>query len=233
MNLQGIVCDSLVRPFWSLSYEWWFYIVFGCIALTLMAKKTSGKVIGLMFVCSSVSVFLVGHMKVYYLLIWMLGALAYIVRPQIASKKVLWVSIVGILLCSCMYEISKDTRSVSLPLQISNQPVIEILLSLSMCLLIQQLILHKPKTKGCLRFEKAIGVMGNFSYSLYLSHRIVMMWLFYYVFTKHGGDMSNGSIIGWIGVMLVCLFVCWLLSLLSEKQTPYIKKKLKSILIKE
>ena len=233
LNLQGIACRSLVRPFWSLSYEWWFYIVFGCMALTLMAKKPTMKIVGLVLVCGSVSVFLVGHMQLYYLLIWMVGALAYIARPQKANKKVLWLSIAGILVCSCLYEISKDTHSMSLSIEITNQPVIEIMLSLSICLLIQQLILHEPRTKRGIRFERAIGAMGNFSYSLYLSHRIVMMWLFYYVFTKHGGYVSVGSFFGWIGVMLVCLFVCWLLSLLSEKHTPYVKKQLKIILLKD
>lgn len=228
LNFQGIFCDTLVSPFWSLSYEWWFYIVFGSIIIATGKRK----ILGLVVTCTALLVFTIGDMSLVYLLIWFVGALAYIVRPKNPNKIVLFISIIGIAVCIALYQMSTETRSVEVSFAIKNQPLIEILMSLFMCLLIQQVILIEPKTPFSKRIESGLGYMGNFSYTLYLSHRIVMMWFFYYVFEKGGGDMSYKSILSYLVLAICCLFICWLLSLISEKYTPQIKHYLKNTLIK-
>ena len=80
-SLQGICCESLVSPFWSLSYEVWFYIVLGALALLLRAKKDYKMLLCLIVFVSTLSVFVMG-LKMHYLLIWMMGAVAYLARPK-------------------------------------------------------------------------------------------------------------------------------------------------------
>lgn len=41
-SLQGLLCDPLVPPFWSLSYEVWFYLIGASIALFFSADKWGG-----------------------------------------------------------------------------------------------------------------------------------------------------------------------------------------------
>lgn len=71
LNLQGICCKSLVSPFWSLSYEVWFYIVLGTLGLALIAKDGYKRVIAFSLFIASASVFVLG-LKMHYLLIWMM-----------------------------------------------------------------------------------------------------------------------------------------------------------------
>ena len=80
-SLQGVFCESLVSPFWSLSYEVWFYIILGALAVLLKVKKDSKIILGMIVFVSATSVFVLG-LKMHYLLIWMMGAVAYLARPK-------------------------------------------------------------------------------------------------------------------------------------------------------
>ena len=179
--------------------------------------------------CSSALVFLIGDMLLYYLMIWLMGAVAYIKRPKKKNRIVLLGSVLGILLFVALYQISKDSNSVHLPIVISNTMVVEVLLSVCMCLFIQQIVLFEPHSGLSKLIEKSLGYMGNFSYSLYLSHRIILMWVFYYVFSMNKGDMSLSSLLQYGALVVMCLFLCWILSLVSERYTPQIKKELKRV----
>lgn len=231
LNLQGILCNSLVNPFWSLSYEWWFYIVLASIGVSITANKRWIKLLGFLSACISISVFLVGEMTIFYLAIWLLGALAYLIKPSNYNKGLFVISLLGMVTGIALYQLSTDTHAFSFPIRISNSQIIELYMSFMTCLFIQQVILIKPSSKLTNYFERVLGYMGNFSYTLYLSHRIICMWIFCFVFEKHGGNFTTVNIFLYFGVVLICLFGCWLLYLVSEKHTAKIKKKIASLLI--
>lgn len=69
-NLQGICCPSLISPFWSLSYEVWFYILLGVLAVLLTTKKDWVRVLGIILFVASASVYVLG-LNYNYLFIWM------------------------------------------------------------------------------------------------------------------------------------------------------------------
>lgn len=39
LSLQGIACEPFISPFWSLSYEVWFYIILGSIGMVFNGSK--------------------------------------------------------------------------------------------------------------------------------------------------------------------------------------------------
>lgn len=88
LNLQGIACKSLVSPFWSLSYEVWFYVILGVFAHILLTSRDRTKLVGFILLVAATSVFVLG-LKMRYLLIWIMGAVSYIVRPQSKNRFVL------------------------------------------------------------------------------------------------------------------------------------------------
>ena len=226
LNLQGICCEPLVGPFWSLSLEVWFYIVLALIGCSIMAKSNSGKIISFALLVASCSLFVLGF-DMHYLLIWFLGAMAYLSRPLKKSVPVLICSLIGIVVFVGLWQISTDSNSLNIPFKLDNPKFIEIGLSLMMCLLVQQLILIEPKSKISKFFESGIGRMACFSYTLYLSHRIILKWFFYIYPHEHQGTMSIPDILIYCLVVVVTMFLCWALYLLSEKHTPEIKKYLK------
>ena len=66
LSLQCILCDSLVSPFWSLSFEVWFYIWLFALAASLQ-KRWWG--FPLFIICC----FVYTRMNAAYLLVWLMG----------------------------------------------------------------------------------------------------------------------------------------------------------------
>lgn len=57
LNLQGIACKSLVSPFWSLSYEVWFYVILGVFAHILLTSRDRTKLVGFILLVAATSVY--------------------------------------------------------------------------------------------------------------------------------------------------------------------------------
>lgn len=120
LNLQGICCKSVVSPFWSLNYEVWFYVILGALAVLLMTSNNRTKISSLLLFVASVSVFVLG-LKMHYLLIWMMGAVAYIARPKQKNRWVQILSFIGCFAGIIFYQHSKDTRAISFAIKGANE----------------------------------------------------------------------------------------------------------------
>ncbi len=208
-SLQGICCDSLVSPFWSLSYEVWFYIIFGALAVLLKAKKDGIVILSLIVFVTATSVFVLG-LKMHYLLIWMMGAVAYLAKPKKKNKWVLLISVCGFFATILFWQLSKNTKSIEFAIDGTNKELVEIIMSLMVCLLIQQLILFKPDSSISKRIENKVGGLAKFSYTLYLSHRIVFLWIVAYIWPKESCQFTFSGLIQFMLIIVVTLLLCWL-----------------------
>ena len=229
-NLQGIIFESLISPFWSLSYEVWFYVVFGSLAYALMSTKSRGKLIGFCFFALSVSVFTMG-LKMHYLLVWMMGAVAYVIRPQKGNVLILIFSFIAFCVGVLLWQLSKDTNTLQVAISGTNKELLLIFISAMTCLFIQQIILFKPTQKANVFIEQALGKMARFSYTLYLSHRIVFLWIVAYVFPEASCSFSLIGIFKFGCIIIITLFACWSIYLISERYSPNIKRLLKESII--
>lgn len=226
LNLQGICCDNIITPFWSLSYEVWFYIVLGTLSFVLMSKRDSLKIVGILLFVASLSVFCCG-LSMHYLLIWLLGAVAFIARPQKKNRFILLLAFFGFIFCVFFWQLSEDSHSLEFVIKGANKKLLEIIMSLMACLFLQQIILFEPKTKVANKIEKSLGYMAKFSYTLYLSHRVIFLWIIAYLWPMNSCDFSVAGIAKFTAVILICLVSCWCLYLVSERFSPNIKKYLK------
>lgn len=226
-NLQGICCQSIVSPFWSLSYEVWFYIILGTLAFVLMSHKNTDRLIGILLFVASVSVFVMG-LSMHYLFIWLMGAVAFITRPQKKNKVVLLLSFLGFFACVVYWQFSKDSHSLEMVIEGTNKKLLEIIMSLMACLFLQQVILFEPQSRATIKIEKSLGYMAKFSYTLYLSHRVIFLWIIAYLWPMNSCDFSVAGIAKFTVVIIICLVSCWCLYLVSERFSPNIKKYLKA-----
>lgn len=230
-NLQGICCEPLVGPFWSLSLEVWFYVILAFIGILAATKNSSIKVIGITLITASCSLFVLGF-DMHYLLIWFMGAVAYLYRPQKKLNFVLIGSIIGIILFIGLWQVSVDSNSINFPLKLQHTRFIEIGLSLMMCLFVQQVILFEPKGNISMFIESKIGKLACFSYTLYLSHRIILMWIFFFYPYKHQGTMTLIDITIYCWCICLTMFFSWMFYLVSEKHSPYLKLTLKKKIVR-
>lgn len=226
-SLQGICVDSLVAPFWSLSYEVWFYIFLGSLALTASKSTYPYKIIGLIIFFIVGIVFVSGLMP-HYLLIWLLGAAAYLSRPAKFNKWIFLVSIIGIIFSIIVNQLCSNSNAFSFGLELNNH-AIELMLSIMFCLFIQHLILLRPTSKISIWLEQKIGAMAVFSYTLYLCHRIIFLPIYEYLYTDVGlYDVSIINILKYLSVIIITLIASYFIYLLAEKHTASVKKYIKS-----
>lgn len=177
LNLQCICCDALVSPFWSLSYEVWFYIVL--FSLALSCGKGRSRVLGyvLFFICTLVYT----RMNALYLLIWLIGAVAWLTRPRRGNRWILMFSVAVILLSCVGTQLTKDSKAMHFDLSLDPMAV-TLTLCMGISMLAQQVICFPPKSRVA-KWIEAVGSAGaKFSYSLYLMHRIIMLLIFPYIF---------------------------------------------------
>ena len=218
-------------PFWSLSYEVWFYIVLGALALLIKQKNDNKKFICFIALVASISVFVCG-LKMHYLLIWIMGAIAYMFRPKKKNKLVLLLSFVGFLGSVLYWQFSKDTKSLEIAIEGTNKEFLELLMSLMVCLFIQQAILFEPKKAFVKSIEKIIGGMAKFSYTLYLSHKIVFLWIVAFVWPENSCQFTTVGLLRYLAIVISTLVICWSFYLFSECYSPAIKRALKHRLLK-
>ena len=68
-------------------------------------------------------------------------------------------------------------------------------MSLMACLFIQQVVLFEPQKVFAKKIEKGIGYLAKFSYTLYLSHRIVFLWIVAYLIPSETCQFTTTGII--------------------------------------
>lgn len=226
LSLQGVFVNNLVAPFWSLSYEVWFYIFIGAIGFVASQNDYQKKLYGFI-IFSIVAIIFVSGLKAHYLLIWLMGAVSYLSRPEKFNKWIFSLSIIGFILFVALWQICKDSDSLSIPFKIDNKELIEIIMSLFFCLFIQQVILIKPSNKLTKLIEIQFGKLACFSYTLYLCHPIIFLLIWEYIYDKGTYDISFINILKWISVMLIAMLGSYIIYLFAEKHTYRVKRIIK------
>lgn len=189
--------------------------------------------IGLFAFIIAVAVFVSGFPETHrqYIYIWIIGAAAYLSCPKTRSKWILILSAVGILLGVVAYQMSTSSKSINVPIKIPDKKLIELFIALMMSLFMQQIILFEPKGRLTRMIEGGLGYMAKFSYTLYLSHRIVFLILFAYIFEEKTGMMNLKSMILYALFVIITLFICWVIYLFSERYSAPLKLWMKKRLI--
>ena len=220
--LQGVCCEPLLAPFWSLSYEVWFYIALAGIGL-IFSKRIKNKVLGFLLTVVVSGIFMSG-LSFHYLALWLIGAAAYLTKPSRRNNFALVFAIIGTFVGIILWQMSAYPTTMSLPFKIENTKLIELFLAMMVGILIQQLILIEPKRKLPRFIERKLGYLAKFSYTMYLSHKTVLMLLFAFVFDKGVGIPGFRGMIQYIALLLITLAFCWCIYLVSERYTPQIKR---------
>lgn len=215
LSLQCIICDPLVSPFWSLSYEVWFYIVLAALALIMRHNK-----LGYLLFAICCLVYL--RMNPLYLLMWLIGAAAYLTRPKKLNKWHFLLSIILMIIAIALTQMTKASKAMSFDLPRIGEGY-NLFLCIAMGWFVQQVILLEPHKKWVKRIEYAFGRLADFSYTLYLTHRIVLLVIFTLWLEKEKADMSVNNIMIFIGIILVNLLIAYIVYAMAEKHTQKVK----------
>ncbi|MCM3729111.1 acyltransferase [Neobacillus cucumis] len=225
--VQDILVDQYGSngPLWSLSYEFWYYILFPCLILVVYSKKVSMKCLyAFLFVAIS---FFVGQRIMLYFLIWMLGAMIPLVKPLILKNKIvkniiLWLSVVvSVVLAKYLYillHLDHPTYE-----QTGRQYYADFGVGLAFTIMVYLIVsfLNEKKIKRMFNINK---YLASFSFTLYLTHypllNIVTTWRnsAYWNFNQIETLLLKPTII--LSVLLYAIVI----ASLTEMHTDTIKK---------
>jgi peptidoglycan/LPS O-acetylase OafA/YrhL len=201
MALNGIFADTLPgnAPLWTQSYEIWFYILGGAIAV-LVCQKRLQPVAFLVVLCA---LFAFSILSAHYLMFWGVGAFSLLLVDHKRRHSFALVGI-GFAVAGCVcYELASQSKSfasiVLLPVQVSEALICGgISLAIPYCC--------DSMTNRALRlFRKPAAYLSGLSYSLYLFHYPLNTALDS-VFPK-ATELSPSS----IGLFMLRAAVLWLL----------------------
>ena len=227
-SLQGIFTDNYTNsPLWSLSYEVWFYVLMACIMAVCRIKKLS--VLLFSFLMLVVVGFVFTKLNPIHLVVWCIGAFAFLLpksKSSVSKLKLLFYS--GLFLVSfALLQITSGSRSVAFgSFLFLNRNLCLVFAALTSGLFIHNISQFVPKNKLALKIDSVGSRLSKFSYSLYLTHYPVIYLFCHYGFPEHN-PFSLKSISFYVFAVLLCLLLAYLVYLLSEKHTDFVKRLLK------
>lgn len=224
LGLNGIVASTLKynSPLWSLAFEVWFYLLLGA-ALGIRAFPVGCACAGFLGLIAFT------HLNVFYLLLWIIGAISFVYRHQLALRSF---SIVGTLLMivgSVMFQLQSDSQAIArypVPWTASQA---EVLICFGTALLLPTLLLSNSTSRlGGAEF--AARLFSDFSYSLYLTHAPLLALLLLYWPMEPQVDLRSMSL--FLCRIIICLVFAWLFHLCFERSSYVIRTWLKGTIVR-
>jgi peptidoglycan/LPS O-acetylase OafA/YrhL len=233
-SLQGILTGfGGNTPLWSLAYEVWFYIFIGCLMIICRGKNRNNILIAFFVLTICISIFT--KLETRYLLILFMGTFAFLL-PRENIKYLKSKIFILLILLGFSFVLSQLTSGI-VSLNLSSFSFLEhnqisVFLAFIAILLVHHLIVAKPQRRIWAKVESISIKFSEFSYTLYLTHYPLIPLLAYFGFPK-SKQINTTSILYYIIEILISLLVAYLIYLVSEKQTPSVKKYIKSQLTKQ
>lgn len=218
--LQGILVPEygLNGPLWSLSYEFWYYIMFPCLVLLFYTPKKGMKIFyGLIIIFISI---FVGLKITKYFLVWLLGAIIPFVKPRKFKKKILnnlilLFSTILVLASMKAYVLFKNYPD----LQIIPDLCIGVTFSFMVYFIVSLFNYNTGQNKANIPKH-----LDAFSYTLYLTHfplaHLILTWRASTLWTFTGIE----ALIIKVVIMVSVILFAWLIALLTEKQTEKVRR---------
>jgi peptidoglycan/LPS O-acetylase OafA/YrhL len=225
-SLQGILVDPTIGPLWSLSYEVWFYILFGGLCYFFISDQYN-KFWPLLILIISFVVFT--KLDFIYLLLWIIGVIIYFYSPTKISTFRLSIYLILTFIFMLGLQLSSGSRSINPSVidSILNRDVLQILFALFFSLSMIQIINIVPQKSTFIWIDKMGTKLALFSYTLYLTHSVFIR-LFEYVGFPKSKSINITSVSFFFLQIIICLISAYLIYLLFERHTDVVKKWIKS-----
>lgn len=217
-SLQGITLPELGynHPLWSLPYEVWCYIM----ALGAGMLWTGRYAFGGVLVVASLVLFVV-YLVPWYTVVWLMGAGIYHWRNQFKSP---WILLVAVAICLYGWISFQFSDGLFPDSWIASSPLFlgyyksTLVLGLGFSLVVHQLAQMPPSSELGKKINRAGHWLAASSYSLYLSHFVVLQVLDWKVLDGVSA-ITVDSLFTLLWVILLCQFSAFFIYLISEKHT--------------
>jgi peptidoglycan/LPS O-acetylase OafA/YrhL len=216
-------------PLWSLSCEFWYYILFPLLLAVFYASTIKNKSIyaGILFLL----IFFVGDKITRYFPIWLMGATLSIL-PTI---KLLSKYIINLLFLVLTFILLAIALLITRTHNFSHDLVSDYLLAICFCFYIYARFTFKNIFLNVniifLKLFKYAKIIAEFSYTLYLLHLPLLVFLKSWLSPNHRWQPNFSTFILAIIILLTILAYAFFISLITEAKTTGLRNYLKNILI--
>lgn len=231
--LQSILCDPFgsAGPLWSLSYEFWYYVLFPIIVFAFARNVTPAKRL-MAAICALVLAWFIGRSMIEYFSIWLMGTLiAYLAArgsaatrgsaagkagsPRYAGPAML---ATGALLAA----VSFASRFRWMP----DAPW-DYIHALAGALFIATLLRTDGSTLTRIpgdAYTRFAHWSAGFSYTTYVAHLPIAIFLRAFLITADRWQPTALHLLAALGVFALDFAICYLISLATEAQTARVRR---------
>jgi len=227
VSLQGVLVAPVhtIGSIWSLSYEVWFYILAGALAVVLLQRQKPSS-LALVLLLASLAIF--GQLSAVLLFCWALGALIYLFPHPNFSGAEFGFGLVLLVLGAGLIQISSSSNFLH---GLNRFPIIgpigQLTLSSGIALLLRNLCTFSTTPANAPSFARLGTQLAAFSYTLYLTHYPVMIAMERMGYTRQTG--ISGHTLALYGVrVLLSLVISYGFYLVFERNTPAVRRFLHS-----
>ncbi|RUS45252.1 acyltransferase [Cohnella sp. AR92] len=226
--LQGVFVNHFGSngPLWSLSFEFWYYILFPCMVLSISSKANSLKILYTLVVIALA--FMLGEHILLYYLVWLLGFVLHLLPSSLTRKGVVFALLWPLLAIAAL----GGARFFPLPL---NDYLQDLLLALAFSGFLYGIKLayyRKPHVSPWLR--RTSSLLAGYSYSLYLAHFPVLVFLHALTYDREPRKWQPDTQTLAYGAFLfiVISVYAWMLAQLTEKQTTKARRLIERLFLR-
>jgi peptidoglycan/LPS O-acetylase OafA/YrhL len=217
-------------PLWTLSLEFWFYVVFGLAGAAAMRQGAARLCFAILAVTALV---VLGPMFWVYLGMWLLGVVAAVVRPPRWPLRAPSLTVTALALLAGLLLLRRYADAALDPSDILRFGI-QYGICAAMALLL--LGLRSCPLKGPLPMAKFHKFMADFSYSLYLIHFPVLMLAAAVLGTLTGNPgYRTGfapteplALASYAGSLAIAYGFAWIFAAATERQTGRVRRWVKA-----
>jgi len=219
-------------PFWTISIEWWIYMLFGFTAIVLIRdkKKLNPVNLCLLGLFSIVPFYYaIGGVNNCLTLLWIAGmlfAIFFIDLPNLISKRRFLITVNnarwGLAFVFCFSILLMIGRLMAIYFDVGKFAFYELQFGLYLALAIFSCLLYFGFCqKAPIWIENTFAFLADYSYSLYLIHAPILV----YLYIRFPNNDSN-SLLFWFAI-LACNIFAILFWFLFERHYRFIASRIK------
>lgn len=223
--LQGVCCRPFAgnSPLWSLSYEIWFYVLAGTAGGAACGpSRWRGANIALLTL--SLAVFMI--LDARYLLIWISGAIFFLLRKVLHGSQFLSTGIAISLIATAISQLSSATNS-TIPRIGLTIPIFSVWFSLAtgVGIALPSLMHSRPKQALFALIDSIGSKLAACSYTLYLVHFPILSIINHYFPGRYASIDSQSLMSFAVKIFLISIFTI-ILYMCFERRTSTVRRML-------
>jgi peptidoglycan/LPS O-acetylase OafA/YrhL len=222
VDRTGIPTFGSNAPLWSLSYEFWFYVLFPLLIAVVYAKQIKSRILYIFLFVITAAFLWKGIF--FALLLWSFGALVTLVPPAIPERAQR--AAVG-----AAFALYGGIAVYLWRRPLANLVLDDYVLAFAMAVLVY-VILHRREVHSKTIYTYVTEQMAQISYTLYMFHVPLVILTALFLTLYFPSVMKHHSLAYW-GIACLTVCICYCLYLMFERNTDRVRSFGLKLLVRE